>query len=277
MNKSNDSHKPDNRVLRILYLDDDPSDSQIFTSILSVMDPTGYIVSCVDNTALARVLLDRESFDIIVSDYRLDQTEGGTSTKFILEVLERSNYIPVVLTSGQTHLPLETELHAHMNQGRLRFIDKGALSVDGLGRIIKAQVNQYFSVLVADDDAATHKGVTDCLAVSNLHTFALRHAYSIDEARAEAVKTPADIYICDWQFGPDQSTDWLLELAESQPNSCIILLTGHEAAELPASILRMLGHRRISFHSKGDLIPARFEQHVMHHLNRMVGTHYSRN
>lgn len=263
------------RVIRILYLDDDPSDIAIFESILGLLDPLGYIVTSVRSLTQARAAIERENFDILIADYRLDQTDGVASTELILEVLQRSRYLPILLVSAHTSIPIDQQLLPHLNSGRLRFIDKDSLTLENMEQEIRTQVYRRYSVLIVDDDADDRELLADCFTGSTLHKFDLYEAASLEEAEAQRALHPCDIYLIDWHLGPDRGVPLVEEISSNEPNSCVVLVTGRAREEIPAVILRLVGRRRICFASKSDIETRSFENFVMHHLNRLVGTSYT--
>lgn len=79
---------------RILIVDDD----QIFNNLLTdVFKQAGYDVSSAFAADEALALLDKDSFDLIVTDQRMP---GKAGTEFVREVMSRKEIVPVVMVSG---------------------------------------------------------------------------------------------------------------------------------------------------------------------------------
>ncbi len=261
------------RIIRILHLEDDPDDALIFASILSVLDPVGYVVTSVKSIDQARQAMTRESFDIVIADYKLDQTEASqSSSPLLLEVLEHSSYLPVLLTSGQEHIPFDPELQEYLDGGRIRFVSKDVLSTKRLETEILQQLKNFYAVLVIDDDPDDRTFIADILTSSHQRNFDLRFASTLEEAKASVAARAFDIIICDWHLGAERSAGFIIETADAYPDTCIIFLTGVEIVDLPVDVYRMFGRRRIAFHSKQILRPETFESFLISHMNRLVGT-----
>lgn len=256
------------RLLRILLLEDDPDDATIFSNMLKVLDPTGYVVTTATGKSMARDLLDREDFDLVISDYRLDQSDGGTSADFLLEVFQRSAYLPVLLFSAFLHAGVDERLRPFLEGGRLRLLDKDRLSIDTIEAEILQQLRSPYRVLLVAPENELRQHVATLLRSSHVHRFDVHEESSMELAGNASSSARFDIFLCAWRPGGEA---FLLELAEQRPGACLVLLHSTPADDLPASLQRLVGRRGLAVFSAAELEEDRFEAALMHHLNRMAG------
>lgn len=84
---------------KILVVDDD---HLVVKSLAKLLEQTGYIVSCAENSYEALDLIKRQDFDLIISDIRMPGVDGIETASNIKDVLRAKNKkeIPTIFITG---------------------------------------------------------------------------------------------------------------------------------------------------------------------------------
>lgn len=84
--------------LRILYVEDNPDDQMILKHALKENRQLNYEIVTVDTAAKGVTKLQKERFDLVLSDYRLPDMTG---TEFIRELKKNDTSTPIILLTGK--------------------------------------------------------------------------------------------------------------------------------------------------------------------------------
>lgn len=85
---------------RILVVDDEADVRQV---VALSLQQAGLVVSSAENVAAARVLLEKETIHVIVSDVMMPGENGIT---FLMDIHQAYPLIPVILMTGHAQLPM---------------------------------------------------------------------------------------------------------------------------------------------------------------------------
>lgn len=107
--------------VRLLHVEDNPSDVELVRQNLR-RGGIDVDVSVVESTSQCEAMMEREKFDLVISDYNLPQ---GNGLEVLAAVRRRSATIPFILVSGS--LGEETAIEA-LKQGATDYILKDRLS-----------------------------------------------------------------------------------------------------------------------------------------------------
>ncbi len=119
------------KSIRLLIIDDDEDDLYLINDALSEVTETRYHSTTVKSALAAMAKLAAESFDVIISDYRLDH---GTGIEFIKNVRLTGIDTPFILLTGLAgHLIDRAALEA----GASDFLPKASLTGEILDRSIR--------------------------------------------------------------------------------------------------------------------------------------------
>jgi len=106
------------RRIRILHVDDEPADLEITRVFLKREGNADFEISGVLSAEVALAKLERDHFDVIVSDYRMPVMDG---LEFLEEVRRTVGGVPFILFSG---MPEQEIREVALNKGADRYISK---------------------------------------------------------------------------------------------------------------------------------------------------------
>jgi DNA-binding NtrC family response regulator len=115
---------------KILIVDDEKEAREIFSRLLQ----SEYDIKAVSSPYSAMELLERESFDIILSDVVMPDMDG---IEFLKKLKKRWNSIPVIMISGKASVKMSVEA---MKIGAEDFIEKPVEDLDLLKIIINKTI-----------------------------------------------------------------------------------------------------------------------------------------
>ena len=127
------------RRIRILHVDDEPADLEIARLFLKREGNDGFEISDVLSAEEALAKLERDHFDVIVSDYRMPVMDG---LEFLEAVRRTVGGVPFILFSG---MPEPEIREVALNKGADRYISKGgnpAGQCNELARAIRELVKE---------------------------------------------------------------------------------------------------------------------------------------
>ncbi|MCS7236804.1 MAG: sigma-54 dependent transcriptional regulator [Thermoguttaceae bacterium] len=119
-------------VGRVLVIDDHPAARQ---SMVEVLRCAGHQVSACSSAVEALRLIERETFDCILTDLKMP---GMSGLELILQLEKRGYPAPVVMITG--HATIQTAVEA-MRHGAFDYIEK-PFSADQLERLVEAAIRQ---------------------------------------------------------------------------------------------------------------------------------------
>lgn len=255
------------RILKVLYVEDDSDDAQILKQMLQVMDPTGFNLSVCRTQRQAKAQLLNESYDLVLVDYWLKQTEKGPALDLIDFIVEHSDYLPLMVLSWDTSgvAPRVRELAA---KGRIRLASKSDLSLTTLQELVRTLGDKAYSVLIVDDDPDEHVLLKQHLKAITTYRFRIEHAQTEYEALQALEAGPFDIMLIDWRIGGQDAEQVISQCVKKNPHGCIALITACELNEIPRKITDLINPRQLAYLSKSRMDSATFEDTVMAQLFR---------
>lgn len=121
----------DGKVVRLLIVDDDDDDLYLINDALSEVQETRYDVTAVNSALAAMAKLGANSYDVIISDYRLGHVTG---IDFIKNVRLAGIDTPIVLLTGLAGHLIDL---AALEAGASDFLPKASLSGTVLDRSLR--------------------------------------------------------------------------------------------------------------------------------------------
>ena len=119
------------RSVRLIVVDDDEDDLYLINAALSEVEETQYSVTAVNSALSAMAKLASETYDVIISDYRLG---GVTGIDFIRNVRLAGIDTPVILLTGLAGHLIDKEA---LEAGASDFLPKASLSGVILDRSVR--------------------------------------------------------------------------------------------------------------------------------------------
>ncbi len=243
------------RVVKVLYLEDDPEDAQLFRSALHCRERR-YYVEVATRTIDAIHLVWTMPLDIVIADISLETSPHGDH--FIECLAESEVQTSLAILTCHDLNSLDRNLLDLVNQGKVTFINKQSISAAELPGIIEQVISRQVSILHVDQDRIFSAAAADTMKVASPPYFRLTHADSPDEAtRILCREYHFDTMIADLDFkrGDVESTLELLKNAVETPRvrTAIILLTDRKPHEMPPEIRRCLERKSIVCCSKAHM------------------------
>lgn len=112
------------RRFRVLIVDDDPEDIEIFRDTLQDGDFVRFEIDTASTLAEARSSLETGDYEVLLLDYRLQQERG---TDLLFDTVESRIPGLAILCTGQEAFDLDHRTVQMIGKGRLRFFSKASL------------------------------------------------------------------------------------------------------------------------------------------------------
>ena len=128
-----DSAKKADQKTRVLLVDDDP---MVLRSIGRVLRQRGYEVTTATNGEDATLIVDNQSFDVVLSDIAMPGMDG---IQFLREVREHDLSVPVVLITGAP--TVSTAVQA-LELGAFNYLTK-PIAMDDVERVIEKAARMH--------------------------------------------------------------------------------------------------------------------------------------
>lgn len=137
---------PGYRPIRVLHVDDEPSDLEITRILLKRKAKDTFKVVSVLSAGEALNKLESELFDVIISDYRMPEMDG---IKFLENVRnnESLNHIPFILFTGVGGAEIAVDA---LNKGADRYIPKNGNPIKQGNELARA-INELLKVEMSGD------------------------------------------------------------------------------------------------------------------------------
>ncbi|MCC8146852.1 MAG: response regulator [Bacteroidales bacterium] len=96
--------------VKVLFIDDDPIQLNLFSEFLKRKDMIPYTASTYNE---ASSLLQKEQFDVVFCDIQMADIDGFTMVKYIrMDKFENAETIPVIALTGKTEIPISEYISA---------------------------------------------------------------------------------------------------------------------------------------------------------------------
>lgn len=242
------------RVIKVLYVEDDPDDQELFREMLADADEWGYITETVDSTRAATMCLQVGEFDIVFVDNRLKPDDPfGSGGTFLRSLISQGLDLPVVLITGQPNVQADEEVLRLINNGRISFVEKDGLTGAELHGLIHAALERELHLLLVEPDEDRALMVESCLADSVPYHFSIHGVPTVDDAFRQLDVQHFDVVVTNWSSGAAIDPELLKTLLDRGNGLAIVVLTEGGDVALPSSILRLVGHNRIGFLPRATL------------------------
>ena len=126
-------------LIRVLHVEDSVGDLELTRLFLKRQGYNNIIITPVLSAEQALKILEREDFDVVVSDYQMPRMDG---LEFLEELRKKGNDIPFIIFTGKGEEQVAMEA---LNKGANRYINKDgnpAGPVGALGRHIQEVVEE---------------------------------------------------------------------------------------------------------------------------------------
>lgn len=127
------AYEPDEeRPVRILVADDHEINRR---AVQLVLEPTGALMTAVENGALAVEAAQREAFDLIIMDVRMPECDGREATRRIRAMAGPNQHVPVIAVTADTE---DDDKRACKDAGMNYFVGKPIDPVRLINTVIEA-------------------------------------------------------------------------------------------------------------------------------------------
>ena len=123
-------------LIKVLLIEDNPGDARLIREILAEARGTVFNLECMDRLSTARDCLDRESFDLVLLDLSLPDSQGYDT---FAKVHTHVPHMPVVVLSG---LDDETLAVKAVQEGAQDYLVKGQVDSNVLVRSIRYAIER---------------------------------------------------------------------------------------------------------------------------------------
>ena len=125
--------------IRVLHVEDSVGDLELTRLFLKRKGYNNFKITPVLSAEQGLEILERENFDIVVSDYKMP---GMNGLEFLEELRKKGNDIPFIIFTGKGEEEVAMEA---LNKGANRYIDKDgspAVSIEALAQHIRQVVEE---------------------------------------------------------------------------------------------------------------------------------------
>jgi len=207
--------------LKLLLIEDDPEDKEIFDRMLSKIEGLAYSIKWCSSFASGQREILKGQYDVIFMDYRLGEGDGVSLLRYAKENDCRT---PIIFLSAETG----REIYKEIKQwGALNYLKKGEITPDHLAIAIDyaIEIAAQYQLL---REIASHDGLTGLYNHREMHAFIEK-----EMNRAHRYGTPLSLIMLDIDhfklindnFGHlvgDCVLRWLAELIKESSRSCDI-------------------------------------------------------
>lgn len=242
------------RVIKVLFVDDDPDEHIVFRELLAEADPGGYACETVDTSRAAEARQKIQAYDIVFVDNRLSAADSfGSGGAFLRALVNRGVQVPVVLVTGEARVTVDEAVLDLVNRGLIFFLEKSELTPEKVHGLIHTLLQVEVRVLHVEDDEDDALIFETYLEDAAPYQFDLTRAANLDEARKLWDPEKFDVVVSDWNLGVENGFAFIEEVLAESAEVPIVLLTSSKEINLHRGALRLIGHCRLGFMSKSGL------------------------
>lgn len=150
------------QVIKVLLIEDNPGDVRLLQEYLRDVTTTQFNMQQVENLALALKYLAQDSFDVILLDLSLPDSQG---LETFVKIHSQTPSIPIVVLTG---LDDEALVFKVMQAGAQDYLVKGQANGDLLTRAMRYAIERQRSEQRIREQAALLDIATDAIFVQNL-------------------------------------------------------------------------------------------------------------
>lgn len=175
------------QLIKVLLIEDNPGDVRLLQEYLSDVTTTRFNVQQVEDLALALKYLAQDSFDVILLDLSLPDSQG---LETFVKIHSQTPTIPIVVLTG---LDDEALVLKAMQAGAQDYLVKGQVNGDLLTRAMRYAIERQRSEQRIREQAALLDIATDAIFVQNLENEILfwnkgaerLYGWKVEEARGK--------------------------------------------------------------------------------------------
>ena len=207
--------------LKLLLIEDDPEDKELFDHMLSKIDGLSYTIKWCSSFDSGQKEILNDKYDVIFMDYRLGEDDGIGLLRY---AKENSCRAPIIFLSSETG----REIYKEIKQwGALNYLKKGEVTPDHLAIAIDyaIEIAAQYQLL---REIASHDGLTGLCNYREVHVLLEK-----EMNRAHRYSAPLSLIMMDIDhfkvindsFGHlvgDYVLRWLADLIKESSRSCDI-------------------------------------------------------
>ncbi len=207
--------------LKLLLIEDDPEDKELFDHMLSKIDGLSYTIKwCSSFTSGQKEILN-DKYDVIFMDYRLGEDDGVGLLRY---AKENSCRAPIIFLSSETG----REIYKEIKQwGALNYLKKGEVTPDHLAIAIDyaIEIAAQYQLL---REIASHDGLTGLCNYREVHVLLEKEMSRANRYNVSLSLIMMDIdhfKVINDSFGHlvgDYVLRWLADLIKGASRSCDI-------------------------------------------------------
>lgn len=153
----------DNRIVKVLLVDDDEDDYVLIRDWLSEVKPAKFALEWLSNYQAATNAIAREQHDVYLLDFRLGDRNG---LELLRQAIDNGCTAPIILLTGQGEREIDVEA---MKAGAADYLEKGKISSAVLERSLRYAIERKRSEQKIREQAALLDIATDAILVQDFH------------------------------------------------------------------------------------------------------------
>lgn len=151
-------------LIKILLIEDNPGDARLLQELLGEVTIVQFQLKRVDRLSQGIELLHQESFDLVLLDLSLPDSQGLDS---FIRLRDRIPRVPIVVITG---LNDETLALRAVQEGAQDYLLKGQLTSDLLARSIRYAIERHRTQQIISEQAALLDIATDAILLQDLES-----------------------------------------------------------------------------------------------------------
>lgn len=153
----------DNRIVKVLLVDDDEDDYILIRDWLSEVKPAKFALEWLSNYQAATNAIARDWHDVYLLDFRLGEHNG---LELLRQAIANGCSAPIIMLTGQGEREIDVEA---MKAGAADYLEKGKISSAVLERSLRYAIERKRSEQKIREQAALLDIATDAILVQDLN------------------------------------------------------------------------------------------------------------
>ncbi len=242
--------------LNILYAVDDDSKYLVMEKLLQQTESLALAFldrQLPDDIAAGNI--DPAQYDLLLVESRLENAERfKTGEELLRSLYDSGNETPAVLLTGTDDPQVGSGDGSWSGPGRVVSLPAGHLTAEQLDAAVHNALNaNTLRILIIEDDDDDYRILCTHLPESKEIAVETEQARTIEEAWPRIESDEHDLYLVDYQLGPEVATSLVERMVAAGNLKPIILVTGHAAVDTDPAMSVLLQRDHVSFLSKQSL------------------------